>query len=97
MANGSEAPSEFTFYFPDLKALCLSEVVTAHMHNVYTLRGAKVIMIILLCLIRQMRKSVCLVALICSIPIIMLLCGKKWRVMIFPKHIPICTVRHIIR
>ena len=41
MANGSEAPSEFTFYFPDLKALCLSEVVTAHMHNVYTLRGAK--------------------------------------------------------
>ena len=42
MANGSEAPAEFTFYFPDLKALCLSEVVTAHLHNVYTLRGAKV-------------------------------------------------------
>ena len=42
MANGSEAPAEFTFYFPELKALCLSEVVTAHLHNIYTLRGAKV-------------------------------------------------------
>jgi alkyl sulfatase BDS1-like metallo-beta-lactamase superfamily hydrolase len=41
MAHGSEAPAEFTFYFPDFKALCLSEVVTAHMHNIYTLRGAK--------------------------------------------------------
>lgn len=41
MANGSEAPAEFTFYFPDHKAVCLSEVVTAHMHNIYTLRGAK--------------------------------------------------------
>jgi linear primary-alkylsulfatase len=41
MANGSEAPAEYMLYFPDLKALCLSEVVTANMHNVYTLRGAK--------------------------------------------------------
>jgi alkyl sulfatase BDS1-like metallo-beta-lactamase superfamily hydrolase len=41
MANGSEAPSEFMFYFPDKKALCLSEVLTKHMHNVYTIRGAK--------------------------------------------------------
>jgi alkyl sulfatase BDS1-like metallo-beta-lactamase superfamily hydrolase len=41
MANGSEAPSEFTFYFPQQKALCLSEVVTQTMHNIYTLRGAK--------------------------------------------------------
>lgn len=41
MANGSEAPAEFTVYFPDHKALCLSEVVTAHMHNIYTVRGAK--------------------------------------------------------
>jgi alkyl sulfatase BDS1-like metallo-beta-lactamase superfamily hydrolase len=41
MANGSEAPAEFAFYFPDYNALCLSEVVTANMHNVYTLRGAK--------------------------------------------------------
>lgn len=42
MAQGSEAPSEYMFYFPDKKALCLSEVVTKHMHNVYTIRGAKV-------------------------------------------------------
>ncbi|ARN19664.1 alkyl/aryl-sulfatase [Piscinibacter gummiphilus] len=42
MANGSEAPSEMAFYFPRYKAVCLSEVVTAHMHNVYTLRGAQV-------------------------------------------------------
>jgi alkyl sulfatase BDS1-like metallo-beta-lactamase superfamily hydrolase len=41
MAQGSEAPSEMMFYFPDLKALCLSEVLTKHMHNVYTIRGAK--------------------------------------------------------
>jgi linear primary-alkylsulfatase len=41
MANGSEAPAEFTFYLPERKALCLSEVVTAHMHNLYTLRGAR--------------------------------------------------------
>lgn len=42
MAQGSEAPSEMMFYFPDKKALCLSEVLTKHMHNVYTIRGAKV-------------------------------------------------------
>jgi len=41
MANGSEAPAEFNFYFPDKKALCMAEVVTANMHNIYTLRGAK--------------------------------------------------------
>lgn len=41
MAQGSEAPSEMMFYFPERKALCLSEVVTKHMHNVYTIRGAK--------------------------------------------------------
>lgn len=41
MAQGSEAPSEMMFYFPEKKALCLSEVLTKHMHNVYTLRGAK--------------------------------------------------------
>ena len=41
MAQGSEAPSEMMFYFPDKKALCLSEVITKHMHNVYTIRGAK--------------------------------------------------------
>jgi len=42
MANGSEAPAEFMFYLPQQKALCLSEVVSANMHNIYTLRGAKV-------------------------------------------------------
>lgn len=41
MANGTEAPSEMTFYFPQQKALCLSEVVSQTMHNIYTLRGAK--------------------------------------------------------
>ncbi len=39
---GAEAPSEMMFYFPDLKALCASEEVTHTMHNVYSLRGAKV-------------------------------------------------------
>ena len=42
MAQDTEAPSEFMFYFPDKKALCLSEVATKLMHNVYTIRGAKV-------------------------------------------------------
>lgn len=39
---GAEAPSEMMFYFPDLRALCASEEVTHTMHNVYSLRGAKV-------------------------------------------------------
>ena len=42
MAQGSEAPSEMMMYFPDRKALCLSEVAVKLMHNVYTIRGAKV-------------------------------------------------------
>jgi alkyl sulfatase BDS1-like metallo-beta-lactamase superfamily hydrolase len=42
MALGSEAPSEFMFYLPDLRAFCGAEVVSMTMHNVYTLRGAKV-------------------------------------------------------
>jgi alkyl sulfatase BDS1-like metallo-beta-lactamase superfamily hydrolase len=42
MAQNTEAPSEMMFYFPDKKALCLSEVATKLMHNVYTIRGAKV-------------------------------------------------------
>ncbi|MNJ96681.1 Metallo-beta-lactamase superfamily protein [compost metagenome] len=41
-APGTEAPAEMLFYFPQLKALCLSEDATATMHNLYTLRGAKV-------------------------------------------------------
>ncbi len=39
---GSEAPAEFTFYLPDHKAFCGAEVVSRNMHNLYTLRGAKV-------------------------------------------------------
>ncbi len=42
MAPGTEAPSEMLFYFPDLKLLCLSEDVSKNMHNIYTIRGAKV-------------------------------------------------------
>jgi len=38
----SEAPAEFTFYLPDHKAFCGAEVVSHTMHNLYTLRGAKV-------------------------------------------------------
>jgi len=39
---GSEAPAELTFYLPELKAFCGAELVSRNMHNVYTLRGAKV-------------------------------------------------------
>jgi linear primary-alkylsulfatase len=42
MAQDSEAPSEMMMYFPEKKALCLSEVAVKLMHNVYTIRGAKV-------------------------------------------------------
>ncbi len=38
----SEAPAEFTFYLPEKKAFCGAEIVSRHMHNLYTLRGAKV-------------------------------------------------------
>jgi alkyl sulfatase BDS1-like metallo-beta-lactamase superfamily hydrolase len=41
-APGSEAPAELTFYLPDAKAWCGAEIVTHNMHNLYTLRGAKV-------------------------------------------------------
>jgi len=39
---GSEAPAELTFYLPKQKAFCGAELVSRNMHNVYTLRGAKV-------------------------------------------------------
>ncbi len=39
---GSEAPAEFTFYLPEKRAFCGAEVVSRTMHNLYTLRGAKV-------------------------------------------------------
>ena len=38
----SEAPAEMTFYLPVRKAFCSAEIVTHTMHNLYTLRGAKV-------------------------------------------------------
>ncbi|MEE2691631.1 MAG: alkyl sulfatase dimerization domain-containing protein [Pseudomonadota bacterium] len=41
-APESEAPSEFMFYLPQMKALCTAELATNTMHNVLTLRGAKV-------------------------------------------------------
>lgn len=41
-AAGSEAPAELTFYLPAKKAFCGAELVSRNMHNLYTLRGAKV-------------------------------------------------------
>jgi len=38
----SEAPAEMTFYLPELKAFCGAEMVSKTLHNLYTLRGAKV-------------------------------------------------------
>jgi alkyl sulfatase BDS1-like metallo-beta-lactamase superfamily hydrolase len=39
---GAEAPAELMIYLPDFKALCGAENVSHVLHNVYTLRGAKV-------------------------------------------------------
>ncbi len=41
-APGAEAPAEYCFYLPDHKALCMAEIASHTLHNVYTLRGAKV-------------------------------------------------------
>jgi len=38
----SEAPAELAFYLPAWKAYCGAEIVNHNMHNLYTLRGAKV-------------------------------------------------------
>jgi len=38
----SEAPAELTFYLPDIKAFFGAELLSHNMHNLYTLRGAKV-------------------------------------------------------
>ena len=40
--GGSEAPAEFTFYLPELKAFGGAEMMSQTLHNLYTLRGAKV-------------------------------------------------------
>ncbi len=42
MTPGTEAPAEMVFYFPQFKALCMSEITSHHMHNLYTPRGAQV-------------------------------------------------------
>ncbi|MBL0087518.1 MAG: MBL fold metallo-hydrolase [Ideonella sp.] len=39
---GSEAPSEFVFYLPEKKAFGGAEMLSHTLHNLYTLRGAKV-------------------------------------------------------
>ena len=41
-ASGTEAPSEMVTYIPSLEALWTGEVTYQGMHNIYTLRGAKV-------------------------------------------------------
>ncbi|MBW1708511.1 MAG: MBL fold metallo-hydrolase [Deltaproteobacteria bacterium] len=41
MTPDSEAVSEFVFYFPQFKALCMSEITSHHLHNIYTPRGAQ--------------------------------------------------------
>lgn len=38
----SEAPAELTFYIPKYRAFCGAELLSRNMHNLYTLRGAKV-------------------------------------------------------
>ncbi len=41
-APHSEAPAEMLFYLPDFKAIGIAEDATHTLHNLYTLRGAKV-------------------------------------------------------
>ncbi|AZG47154.1 alkyl/aryl-sulfatase [Gordonia insulae] len=38
----SEAPAEMHFYIPEMRALCMAENVSHHMHNLYTPRGAQI-------------------------------------------------------
>jgi len=42
LTPGTEAPAEMNFYFPQLRALCMSENSTQMMHNLLTPRGALV-------------------------------------------------------
>jgi alkyl sulfatase BDS1-like metallo-beta-lactamase superfamily hydrolase len=42
MAPDTEAPAEMFFYIPKYKALCTAEDSVHNLHNVYSLRGAKV-------------------------------------------------------
>lgn len=41
-APGAEAPVEIMIYFPQAKAFFAAEEANAHLHNLYTLRGAQV-------------------------------------------------------
>jgi alkyl sulfatase BDS1-like metallo-beta-lactamase superfamily hydrolase len=41
-APASEAPAEMNFYLPERKAFCAAEITSHTLHNLYTLRGAKV-------------------------------------------------------
>lgn len=41
-APEAEAPAELTFFLPQFGAICGAELVSRTMHNLYTLRGAKV-------------------------------------------------------
>lgn len=38
----TEAPADMNFYFPQQRALCLSDNVLHSLHNLYTLRGAQI-------------------------------------------------------
>ncbi len=42
MAPRTEAPAEMHFYFPAFRALCMAENATHNLHNILTLRGARV-------------------------------------------------------
>ena len=42
LTPGTEAPSEMNLYFPELRALCMSENTAMSMHNLLTPRGAEV-------------------------------------------------------
>jgi len=42
LAPDTEAPAEMHFYLPQLKVLCPAENCCHNLHNVYTLRGAKI-------------------------------------------------------
>jgi alkyl sulfatase BDS1-like metallo-beta-lactamase superfamily hydrolase len=41
-APDTEAPAEMNFLLPERRALCMAELISHHMHNLYTLRGAPV-------------------------------------------------------
>lgn len=38
---GAEAPAEYCFFLPEHRALCMAEITSHTLHNIYTPRGAK--------------------------------------------------------